>query len=97
MMLDRRAFLGTLAFLAAPRSSEGQQAAAVTRIGLPVDQPGRFPLPAGGLPSRLRDLGHVAGRNLVIEYRYVAAEPLNENMRQALRDVGYVERRIWTT
>jgi putative ABC transport system substrate-binding protein len=66
-MLDRRAFLGTLAFLAAPRSSEGQQAAKVARIGWVGGETCSRQCEA--FRQGLRDLGYVEGRDVVIEYR----------------------------
>ncbi len=71
--MDRRVFIGSLAggLLAAPLAAEAQkQAGKVYRIGC---------IPAGPLPSRmhqgdafrqrLRDLGYVEGRNVVLEVR----------------------------
>jgi len=67
-MMDRRAFLGTLAFLAAPRSSEGQQAAKVARIGY-LGGGTACILQCEAFRQGLRDLGYVEGRDVVIEYR----------------------------
>jgi len=68
-MMDRRAFLGIFALLAAPRAAAAKQAEKVWRIGyltgLPRGSPRAVPLLEG-----LRELGYVEGRNLVIEWRY---------------------------
>jgi len=62
-MMDRRAFLGTLGFLAAPRATEGQPAVQVHRIGF---------LPAGASAAHrqrregLRELGYVDGKSIII-------------------------------
>jgi len=72
--MDRRAFLAVAAgIVAAPRASGAQQAGKVARIGIlgdtspPVDSPG-----SGDAAFRqgLRDLGHVEGRNVTMEYRW---------------------------
>jgi ABC-type uncharacterized transport system substrate-binding protein len=77
-MMDRRAFIGTLAggLLAAPLAAEGQQAGKVWRIGVlsdasPLSSDGRVQAVgfAGVFQSSLRDLGYVEGRNLAIEWR----------------------------
>jgi putative ABC transport system substrate-binding protein len=71
-MLTRRRFLGTLSasLLAAPVVAAAQQATKVPRIGyLGNYPPGAFPQNVEALLQGLRDLGHVEGRNLVIEYR----------------------------
>ena len=74
-MIDRRAFLGTLAgtLLAAPLAAEAQPAGKVPRIG--------FLQPGPSLPGRFeafrqgfRDLGYVEDKNVIIEFR-VAREP----------------------
>ncbi len=66
--MDRRAFLGALGFLAAPRSSEGQQAAKVPRIGY-LGGGTACILNCEAFRQGLRDLGYVEGRDFVIEYR----------------------------
>src|SRR6266568_4502709 len=70
-VIDRRTFLaGTGAvLLAAPLATEAQQAAKVARIGYLTDSPAGGPRLEAFFQG-LRDLGHVEGRNLVIEYRY---------------------------
>ena len=77
-MIDRRAFIGTLAggLLAAPLAVRGQQASRVYRIGylsylgcsddLFLKEPFR---------QGLRELGYVEGRNIVIECRDASGKP----------------------
>jgi putative ABC transport system substrate-binding protein len=72
-MIDRRAFLGTLAggLLAAPLGAEAQQAAKVARIGYLANfPPAAYPQQHEAFLQGLRDLGYVKDRNLVIEYRF---------------------------
>jgi len=67
--MERRAFLGALGLLAAPRAAEAQPAARVPRIGwLPVNL-ASAPHTLEPFRQGLRDLGYVEGRNLVIETR----------------------------
>jgi putative ABC transport system substrate-binding protein len=71
-MLNRRAFLGTLAgtLLAAPLAAEAQQADRVYRVGL---LSGGSAASGDSLRTRedkLRELGYIEGRNLVVERRY---------------------------
>ena len=68
-MMDRRAFLGTLAggLLAAPLAAEAQQAAKVYRIVSIVDVMPSNPVGQGPLFDRLRELGWVHGQNVVYE------------------------------
>jgi putative tryptophan/tyrosine transport system substrate-binding protein len=63
--MDRRAFLGALALLAAPRAAEAQQAGRVYRIGILASV-----IAATPLAQPLRALGWVEGQNLVFERRY---------------------------
>ena len=69
-VIDRRAFIGTLAggLVAAPLAAEAQQAAKVARIGILGANPAASPRLEAFLQG-LRDLGYVEGRNVVIEYR----------------------------
>jgi len=67
--MDRRAFLGALALLAAPLAAEAQQAAKVARIGYLSPNLATGPHLREAFRQGLRDLGYVEGRNLVIEYR----------------------------
>ena len=69
-MINRRGFLGTLGLLAAPLGVEAQQAGKVPRIGyLALNLKGSDPRPREAFLQGLRDLGHVEGRTLLIEYR----------------------------
>ena len=73
--MDRRGFLsGSLAVLAAPLAAQAQQAAGkVYRLGL-LSAGGvpdlSIPTMANVLPTALRDLGYVEGRNLVVDRRF---------------------------
>jgi putative ABC transport system substrate-binding protein len=70
--MDRRAFLGTMAgsLLAASLAAEAQPAGKVPRIGfLSYRGCGVSLDPNGAFRVGLRELGHVEGRNLVIECR----------------------------
>ena len=74
-LVDRRAFVGTLAggFLAAPLAAQAQQAGKVYRVG--ILSPGGVPDPSVAtapnlVPVALRELGYVDGRNLVVERRF---------------------------
>jgi putative ABC transport system substrate-binding protein len=74
-MMDRRAFIGTLAggLLAAPLAGAQQPATKVFRIGLlgtvPLTEPGAARI-WGGFFEGLRQLGYVEGQNILIEGRY---------------------------
>ena len=73
--MDRRAFLGILAVLAAPMAIEAQPAAGIRRIGYlslasgELEQHKRW---FEAFRDRLRQLGYVEGDNLIIEQRYAA-------------------------
>jgi putative ABC transport system substrate-binding protein len=75
-VIIRREFIGTLAggLLAAPLVADAQQAPKVSRIGWLADNPANSPHVLEAFLQGLRDLGYVEGRNLVIEYRALAAE-----------------------
>jgi putative ABC transport system substrate-binding protein len=70
-MMDRRAFLGTLSALAAPRAAGAQPAGKVYRIGVLANQ---NPTPSSptldAFLQGLRGLGWVEGQNVSIEYRW---------------------------
>jgi putative tryptophan/tyrosine transport system substrate-binding protein len=70
-VIDRRALLaGTGAvLLAAPLGAEAQRAAKVPRIGFLGLNPGANPHLREAFLQKLRDLGYVEGRNVVIENR----------------------------
>jgi len=71
--MDRRAFLGTLALLAAPRIAEAQPAAKVYRIGLlggsPPNSPGGRRAWEGFFQG-MRELGYIEGQNILVEGRF---------------------------
>jgi len=81
-VIDRRAFLGTMAgsLLAAPLAAEAQQAGKVYRVGFLWDSPTVFPDAIEAFRRGLRDLGYVEGRTIAIEYRWVEGKP--ERMRE---------------
>jgi ABC-type uncharacterized transport system substrate-binding protein len=66
-VIDRRAFLGTLGLLAAPRVAGAQPERRVPRVALLVMA--RNPGVETAFPSGLADLGYVEGRDIVIEWR----------------------------
>ena len=67
-MIDRRAFIGTLAggLLAAPLIAEGQPAGKVWRVGVLVTANPRL---YDGFVDELHRLGYVDGQNVVLEFR----------------------------
>jgi ABC-type uncharacterized transport system substrate-binding protein len=69
-LMDRRAFLGTLAgsLLAAPLAAEAQQAGKIWRVGVLGNSPSAHLDDA--FRKGLRDLGYIEGRNIALEYRY---------------------------
>jgi len=72
-VIDRRAFLGGLALLAAPLAVGAQQAGKVYRIGfLSITPPTSPPLrrQSEAFVQGLRDRGFVEGQNVIIERRY---------------------------
>jgi len=73
-MMDRRAFLGTLAggLLAAPVAVEAQQQAGrIPRIGVLYSGLSGASVPAlEGFRQGLRELGYVQAKNIAIEYRF---------------------------
>src|SRR5260370_39779441 len=76
-MMDRRAFLGTVAggLLAAPLTAEAQEAAKAARIGWPAVNLTANPRLRETFLQGLRDLGYGEGRNVVIEDRSAEAKP----------------------
>ena len=75
-MMDRRAFVGSLALslLATPLTAEAQ-AGKVPRIGvLSPGSPGPSPL-LNAFRQGLHELGYVEGQNIAIEYRFDEAKP----------------------
>ena len=86
-MIERRAFLGTIAggLLTAPIAAEAQQAGKVYRVGFLWDSPAAFLDAIEAFRQGLRDLGYVEGRNLTIEYRWAEGKP--ERMRQLAEEL----------
>src|SRR6266699_6104948 len=76
-MIDRRTFIATsaIAVLAAPLAAEAQPAAKVARIGYLSPNLAADPQLQEAFGQGLRDLGYVAGRNVVIEYRDAGGKP----------------------
>ena len=70
--MDRRAFLSILSavVLATPLAAEAQPTAKVWRVGVLMDLYPPNANPPQALRQRLRDLGYIEGRNLVIDWRY---------------------------
>jgi len=73
--MDRRVFIGTMAggLIAAPLATETHPAGKVPRIGFLVaasTSDSAYARLIEAFRQGLRDLGHVEGRNIVIEYRY---------------------------
>ena len=72
-MIERRAFLGSLAggLFAVPLAVEAQQQVGkLSRIGVLMNLYSPDAHPPQALRQRLRDLGYVEGQNLVIDWRY---------------------------
>ena len=67
--MNRRAFLGTLALLAAPLAAEAQQAGKVPRIGFLRSGPPPQTF-VDGFQQGLHQLGYVPGQNIFVEYRF---------------------------
>jgi putative ABC transport system substrate-binding protein len=69
--VDRRAFVSTLAggLFAAPLAAEGQQAETVYRVGVLNGGTAAFD-PLRSYEDKLRELGYIEGRNLIVERRY---------------------------
>ena len=85
--MDRRTFLGSLAggLLAAPRAAVAQRTSRVWRVGyLEYSYPTRA-RDLDEFRQRLRELGYVEGRSLVIESR--VADPSFENVRALAADL----------
>ena len=69
--MDRRAFLGALGLLAAPRGGEAQPAGRIYRLGFLAtgSAPPRNHAATDAFRAGLREVGWIEGQNLVIEYR----------------------------
>ena len=70
-MMDRRAFLGTLAVLAATPAAGAQTARKVPRVGLLTggSEPG-FRSRLEAFRKGLQELGYVDGQSITLEYRF---------------------------
>jgi putative ABC transport system substrate-binding protein len=86
-MPSRRWFMTRvlLALAAPPLAAEAQQAARIYRIGFLWDSPAVFPDAIEAFRRGLRDLGHVEGRNVVIEFRWAEGNP--ERMRELAEEL----------
>jgi putative ABC transport system substrate-binding protein len=76
--MDRRAFISgiTVGLLAAPLAAEAQPQAQLARIGIiSSGSPDTSAASVDAFRQRLRELGHVEGRNIAIEVRYAVAQP----------------------
>jgi putative ABC transport system substrate-binding protein len=86
--INRREFITLLGGAAAwPLAARGQQAAKVARIGfLGLAPAAAWAAPVEALRARLNDLGHVEGKNILIEWRWAeTANQLSEFARQLVR------------
>src|SRR5438309_7515933 len=83
-MMNRRAFIGTLAggLLAAPLAAEAQRAGKVPRIGFLRSGPPPQAF-VEGFQQGLRELGYVEGQNIIIEYRFA-----DRGTAEQLADLG---------
>ncbi len=68
-MIDRRAFLGALGLVAAPRAAEAQPAREVHRIGYRALSATASQARVEAFRQGLRELGWIEGQNIVIETR----------------------------
>ncbi len=88
MMLDRRAFIGTLGLLAAARGVEAQPTGKVAHIGFLSASSLSDPRTRGFVDAfrrALRDLGWIEGQNLTVEYRW--AEDRTERLADLARSL----------
>jgi putative ABC transport system substrate-binding protein len=86
-LVERRTFLGTLAggLLAAPLAAWAQQVSKIPRVGVllfgtPETDPSLRSFRAG-----LRDLGHIEGKTIALEYHYAGGKP--ERLPDLARDL----------
>jgi putative ABC transport system substrate-binding protein len=72
----RPAILVAVVLLAVGVTAQAQQPARIHRIGILIAVSGSvFPARVEALRQRLRELGYVEGKNIVIEYRYAEGKP----------------------
>ena len=76
-MTDRRRFIAgvTAAIVSAPIVAQDAPAGKRYRIGFLWDSPDVFPDALDAFRRKLRELGYVEGRNLVIEFRWAEGKP----------------------
>ena len=84
--MNRRAFLSILSggLLAAPLAAGAQSAGKVTRIGYLSLFPRSDPWGQRGVDTfrrGLRDLGHVEGQTIAIEYRWAEEKPVRRTAK----------------
>jgi putative ABC transport system substrate-binding protein len=68
--MDRRAFLGSLALLAAPLAAKAQQAGKVPRIGILGTIPPGASVSFAAFQKGLQELGYVDGQHVHLDYRW---------------------------
>ena len=73
--MDRRAFLGALGLLAAPRAAEAQPAGKVPRIGILGTGPPGTSFSLQAFQKGLQDLGYVEGQHVRLDYRWPEGGP----------------------
>ncbi len=85
--MDRRTFIASMvgAVLSAPLAAQAQQAGKIYRVGFLWDSPAVFPDAMEAFRRALRDLGHVEGRTIAIEYRWAEGKP--ERMRELAEEL----------
>jgi putative ABC transport system substrate-binding protein len=75
--MDRRTFVGTAVrgFLAVPLAAHGQPQGTTAHVGfLAMDPREAMPLVVGTIVDRLRELGYVEGRNVILDFRHADSE-----------------------
>ena len=71
--MDRRAFLGIVALLAAPRAAAAQEESKVPRIGILGTAPPGTSVSLQPFQKGLQDLGYVEGQHVHLDYRWPAS------------------------
>jgi putative tryptophan/tyrosine transport system substrate-binding protein len=75
--MDRRTFICSVAggLLAAPLAADGQPQGKTARVGFLVTSPREtLPRVVGTIVDRLRELGYVEGRNVILDFRHADSE-----------------------